>query len=68
MKILLKKSLSWDVDREKLLCEKDRIFIIERILKFGDIDDFFRMKETFPEEKVREVLLKSRIISIHCNF
>lgn len=69
MEILLKKSLFWDVDREKLSCEKDWFFIIERILEFGDIDDFFRMKETFPEEKVREVVLKSRIISKRtCSF
>ncbi len=58
-----KKSLFWDVDTEKLSYENDWFFIIERILEFGDIDDILWMKETFPEEKIKGTVRKSRILS-----
>ena len=60
---LYKKSLFWDVDREKLSYENDWFFIIERILEFGDIDDLFWMKETFPKEKIKDTIKQSRILS-----
>lgn len=63
MESLYKRSLFWDVDCEKLSIEKDWFFIIERILEFGDIDDFFWMKKAFPEEKIKETIKKSRILS-----
>ncbi len=63
MQSLYKKSLFWDVDINKLSIEKDWFFIIERILEFGDIDDFLRMKKAFPEEKIKTVFQKSRILS-----
>ena len=58
-----KKSLFWDVDPETLSTERDWFFIIERILEFGDIDDLLRMKRIFPEEKIKTVAQKSRILS-----
>lgn len=58
-----KKSLFWDVDRNRLSPEKDWFFIVERILEFGDIDDLVWLKETFPKEKIKNTVLKSRILS-----
>lgn len=58
-----KKSLFWDVDRNRLSPGKDWFFIIERVLEFGDIDDLFWLKETFPEEKIKNTVQKSRILS-----
>lgn len=63
MQCLYKKSLFWDVDNNKLSIEKDWFFIIERILEFGDIDDFLMMKKAFQEEKIKTVVKKSRILS-----
>lgn len=63
MKSLEKKSLFWDVDREKLSSEKDWYFIIERILEFGDIDDVLWMETTFPRDKIAETIKKSRVLS-----
>jgi len=60
---LKKQSLFWDVDREKLSSDKDWFFIIERILEFGDIDDLFWMKQTFPQDKIEDTVRKSRILS-----
>lgn len=58
-----KKSLFWDVDRNRLSPEKDWFFIIERVLEFGDIDDLFWLKETFSEKKIKDTVKKSRILS-----
>lgn len=63
MSSLDKKSLFWDVDREKLSIERDWYFIIERILEFGDIDDILWMESTFPKDKITETIKKSRILS-----
>ncbi|MBI4690240.1 MAG: hypothetical protein HY754_08250 [Nitrospirae bacterium] len=63
MESLFKRSLFWDVDRKKLSIEKDWFFIIERIMEFGDIDDLFLLKKIFPEEKIKETVRKSRILS-----
>jgi len=58
-----KKSLFGDVDRDRLSPERDWFFIAERILEFGDIDDLFWLKETFPKEKIKDAVQKSRILS-----
>jgi hypothetical protein len=60
---LKKQSLFWDVDRKKLSVDKDWFFIIERILEFGDIDDLFWMKQIFPQDKIKNTVKKSRILS-----
>jgi hypothetical protein len=59
----LKKSLFWDVDREKLSYEDNQFFIIERILEFGDIDDLFWIKENFSEEKIKDTVKRSKCLS-----
>ncbi|MBI5205839.1 MAG: hypothetical protein HZA11_13075 [Nitrospirae bacterium] len=58
-----KKSLFWDVDRNRLSPDKDWFFIVERILEFGDIDDLVWLKETFSKEKIKNTVQKSRILS-----
>lgn len=58
-----KKSLFWDVDREKLSDKKDWFFIIERILEFGDIDDLLWIKNIFSKDKIAYTIQKSRILS-----
>ena len=63
METIRKKTLFWDVDSEKLSSDRDWFFIIERILEFGDIDDLFWMKQTFPEEKIKKTVQKSRALS-----
>jgi len=60
---LKKQSLFWDVDRKKLSADKDWFFIIERILEFGDIDDLFWMKQIFSQDKIKNTVKKSRILS-----
>ncbi len=57
-KILTKNYLFWDVDR--LSTKKNSRFIIERILNFGDIEDFVWAKKEYGSERIKEVLKTSR--------
>jgi hypothetical protein len=61
--ILEKKQLFWDVVAEKLNKETDWFFIIERILEYGDIEDWSWLKDNFTNEQITEVGSKSRILS-----
>jgi hypothetical protein len=61
---LAKKTLFWDVDTTRLSSEKDWYFIIERILEFGDIDDFIWMQSEFSRGQINYIVKKSRILSI----
>ncbi|MDA3814791.1 MAG: hypothetical protein PF549_00280 [Patescibacteria group bacterium] len=58
MKTLEKRSLFWDVKSVDI--EKNKNFIIERILSFGDLDDFFWALDLYGQEEFKKVLLNSR--------
>jgi uncharacterized radical SAM superfamily Fe-S cluster-containing enzyme len=58
MKTLEKKSLFWD--SEKLDINKNKKHIVERILAFGDVDDFVWMMKKYDKEEVKEIFLNSR--------
>lgn len=60
--IFKKKQLFWDVAAEKLNKETDWFFIIERVLEYGDIEDWAWLKENFSNEQITEVGSKSRIL------
>lgn len=60
---IFRKTLFWDVDTEALNPEKDWYFIIERILEYGDIEDFEWLKKNYPSEKIRYILKTSRVLS-----
>lgn len=60
METLTKKSLFWDVNT--LDPVKNKKFIIERILNYGDEVDFCWAKETYGDKKIKEALLKSRAL------
>ena len=58
MKTLQKTSLFWDIDR--LDPQKHEKFIIERILTFGDENDFKWALDTYGEERIKKYFLESR--------
>jgi hypothetical protein len=71
METLEKKSLFWDV--QALNPEKEKNFIITRILNFGDTDDFAWAMQFYGRDKVEEVLQKStqldkKSFSFWCRF
>lgn len=60
---LKKRYLFWDVIIGKLSKETNWFFIIERILEYGDIEDWVWLKENFTTDQIVEVESKSRILS-----
>jgi len=58
-----KRHLFWDVVIEKLDKDTNSFFIIERILEYGDIDDWQWLKENYTAEQIADVAEKSRVIS-----
>ncbi len=54
------KHLFWDVDPAKLDFEKDKKFIIQRVLQYGFYNDWLLIKETYGLEKISEISVKIR--------
>lgn len=61
--IFKKKHLFWDVTAEKLNIETDWFFIIERVLEYGDIEDWSWIKDNFTNEQIAEVGRISRVLN-----
>lgn len=60
MQTLTKKSLFWDV--AKVDPRKNEKFIIERILNYGDEEDFHWARKAYGDKRVKETLLKSKAL------
>ena len=58
MQTLEKQNLFWDVDRDKLDAKKNEVFIVERILERGDLDDFRWAHGFYGKEKMKEIFLQ----------
>lgn len=70
-KTLEKLPLFWDV--KDLDPAENSNFVIKRILEFGDVEDIKWAADTYGENKIKEVFLKSRPLSkksdnFWCNF
>ena len=57
---LTKKSLFWDTDTSTIDMVKNRRYVIERILRFGDFDDYRWMRSTYSKEDIKSVILEER--------
>lgn len=52
-RLFSKKSyLAWDVGDQALLSDES---VVERVLNFGDWDDFLKLKETLGISKLKEI-------------
>jgi len=60
MKTLDKKSLFWDV--RDIDPQKNARFVIERILAFGDLDDFIWSVDRYGVEKIKDVCARSKVL------
>lgn len=60
METLAKRSLFWDTDKIDL--QKNKNFIIERILSFGDEEDFLWAVNSYGKEEIKSTLLKSKAL------
>ena len=54
-KILLNKTLFWDVNPQALDYKKDANFIVERVLNFGDEKDYQTIKKIYGIKKIKEI-------------
>jgi len=61
MDTLKKRSLFWDVS--EMDPQKNERFIIERILNFGDADDYRWALGFYGEEKIKKALLEGKSIT-----
>jgi hypothetical protein len=57
------KQLFWDIDFSSLDKEKNKNFVIERVLEFGDISHFEELKRIYSIDEIKEVLRNSKNIS-----
>ncbi len=60
--IVILKNLFWDRDINFIDIEKHKIFIIERILKYGLPEQVLWLLSTYPEQSIVEVIKKSKNI------
>ncbi len=60
MSPLEKKTLFWDTDISKLDVKKHSRSIIERILQFGDMDDYNWMRENYSKDEIKNVIIEER--------
>ena len=54
----MNKNLFWDVSAVNI--DKDYVYIIERVLCYGNQDDFSWLLKNYSLEKIKEVFLSSR--------
>lgn len=56
------KVLFWDIDMAKLDFEKNARQIIERALMYGDLKDWFEIKNYYGIERLKKEVLKIRCL------
>ena len=53
----------WDVKPKEISPKKDKKFIIERLLEYGDLEEMRWIQKNFNIDDIKEVLITSRKIS-----
>ena len=65
----LNKVLFWDIEPRQIDYQKHRLFVIERVLKYGDINDWREVKRYYGrEDLVNNVLRIRNFDKKTCNF
>jgi hypothetical protein len=55
----ISKRVFWDVDFESLDYDKDRLFIIDKVMNYGLWDDFVATVRYYGKEVIRKEIVKS---------
>jgi hypothetical protein len=55
----ISRRVFWDVDFESLDYERDRLFIIDKVMNYGLWDDFVAMMRYYGKDVVRQEIIKS---------
>ncbi|MGO9014414.1 MAG: DUF6922 domain-containing protein [Dissulfurispiraceae bacterium] len=56
-------ALFWDVDIKRIQIKKHAVYIIERILEYGNLDSIYWLQRVFSAQTILDVLETSRLIS-----
>lgn len=62
METLQKKALFWDIDLDSLDPERNKRFIIERVLGRGDVDDVRWVRARYGDDALKETVLASKTL------
>lgn len=57
---LAKKSLFWDTNINNIDISKNKRYIIERILRFGDLTDYSWLKNIYSSKDIEKVITRDR--------
>lgn len=60
MSPLTKKTLFWDTDTSTIDMVKNKRYVIERILKFGNLADYSWLKNIYSANEIRKVITRDR--------
>lgn len=52
--------LFWDVDLTKFDLDKHKIFLVERVLQYGKLEDWTNLKNLYGRGKIKEISLEIR--------
>ncbi len=52
--------LFWDVDLTKFDLYKHKIFLVERVLQYGKLEDWTNLKNLYGRGKIKEISLEIR--------
>lgn len=63
-KLPYRVALFWDADPSEIDTKKHARYLIERILFRGDIAEFKWAKKTYGEEKIKEVVLRNKVLDM----
>ncbi len=57
---LKKKSLFWDTDTNTIDLVKNKRYVIERVLKFGNVEDYSWLKNIYTLDEIKQVVSRNR--------
>lgn len=63
LSLAFRNTCFWDVDKEKIDKEKNKNFIISRVLEYGTIDDVRNLMKNYTKNEIAEIVEKSFNIS-----
>jgi hypothetical protein len=58
----LSPHLFWDVDRNDVNAQEHALFVIDRVMSRGSLEDFQLLKSFYGKDKIKEIVLKIRYL------
>lgn len=55
--------LFWDVDKSKLEVERSAAYIVERVLEYGQLEDWKLIKQIYGLDRIKDISLNIRYLT-----